>query len=275
MTLTILNVEQRSPEWYEARRGIVTASAVGKLITVRKLSAIDYACPACEAPAEAPCISSRGGVPMKSMHKERTAHSAANKSATTIIEPASNEDSRNLTAALAAERISGYTDATWVSVDMMRGQIDEPRAVDAYAAHFKTPVETCGLMVREFDGFTLGYSPDGLVGEDGLLEVKSRRQRTHVQTVVAGSVPIENMAQLQGGLMVSGRKWVDYLSFCGGLHLYPVRIYPDARWQKAIAEACRRFEANASELVALYTAAINEAGTPLTERIDYNLELVV
>lgn len=269
MTLTILpNLEQRTDEWFEQRRGIVTASVVGKLITVRKLGALDFDCPACGASEQNPCLSKRGTepTPIKTLHPERTP-----KTKTTVIEPASNDDSRNLTAALAAERVSGNTDATWVSADMMRGIYDEPYAVDAYAEHFKTPVQTVGFMTREFDGCTLGYSPDGLVGDDGLVEVKSRRQRTHLQTVVNDSVPIENMAQLQAGLLVSGRKWCDYISFCGGMHLYVKRVTPDPRWQKAIAAAVRAFEANARELVSLYSEAVS--GMPMTERRDNDLGL--
>lgn len=258
------NLEQRSPEWYEQRRGLVTASAVGRLITVRKLSAIDYECPACSAAAGSACISSRGATEMKSMHKERTAHSSANKAASMVFEPAGNDESRNLTATLAAERVSGFVDPTWMSQDMYRGVFDEPFAVDAYAQHFATTVETVGFMVRDFGGFEIGCSPDGLVGEDGMIEVKSRRQRTHLQAVVSDSVPLENMAQLQAALLVSGRKWIDYLSYCGGMELYPKRVYPDSRWQTVILDAVRLFEANATELVALYKNAV--VGLPMTER---------
>lgn len=263
MTLHILpDLEQRTDAWFDQRRGLITASAVGKLLTIRKLGAIEFDCPNCGAEAKSPCISSRGGGQMKSLHKERVP-SAANK--TTVIEPASNDDSRNLTAALAAERVAGFTDPTWVSVDMMRGIEDEPRAVDAYAAHRQVQVEHVGFAVRDFGAFKIGCSPDGLVGEDGLLEVKSRRQRKHLQTVVADQVPIENMAQLQTALLVFDRKWIDYISYSGGMHLYVTRVYPDARWQKAIVEACRMFEANASELVATYLDTV--AGMPMTERV--------
>jgi hypothetical protein len=82
-------------------------------------------------------------------------------------------------------------------------------------------------MVRDDWGFSLGYSPDGLVGDDGLIEVKCRRQKKHLQTILADEVPPENMAQLQCGLLVSGREWIDYVSYCGGMPMYVKRVYPD------------------------------------------------
>lgn len=121
-------------------------------------------------------------------------------------------------------------------------------------------------MVRDFGGFKIGLSPDGLVGDDGLIEIKSRRPKGHVQTVVADSVPYYNVAQIQCALLVSGRDWCDYVSYAGGMHLYAKRVYPDPAWHKAIVAAVRAFEANAAEMAALYTDAV--AGMPVAERID-------
>jgi predicted phage-related endonuclease len=129
---------------------------------------------------------------------------------------------------------------------MLRGIEDEPRAVEVYSEHF-APVTTVGFMVRDDWGFSIGYSPDGLVGEDGLIEVKSRRAKKHLQTILADEVPAENMAQLQCGLLVSGRKWLDYVSYSGGMPLYVKRVEPDQRWFDAIVEAVEGFEFAASE----------------------------
>lgn len=269
MTLRIQSsLEQRSPDWYEQRRGIVTASAVGRLLTVRKLGAMDFACPACEAPALAACRSKvkragEVGADIKTPHPERVAVAARNKA--TVIEPASNEESRGLTHLLVAERVGGFVDPTYINADMWRGIDDEPRAVDLYGERFE-PVQTCGFMTEDRWGFTIGFSPDGLVREDGLIEVKSRRGKGHVQTVLNGGVPIEHMAQLQCGLLVSGRSWADYVSYAGGFHLYVTRVRPDERWQKAIVEAVRQFENNAAEQAAQYMEAVD--GMPLAERQD-------
>lgn len=221
MTLTIMDsLIQGTSEWHDQRRGMVTASVVGQLITMKTLK------------------------------------------------PASNDISRGLTATLAAERITGYTDPTFVNADMWRGQVDEPIARDIYSEKY-APVTEIGFMVREIDGMKIGFSPDGLVGNDGLIEVKSRRQKKQLQTILNDSVPSENVAQLQAGLLVSGREWVDYVSYCSGMPLYVKRVKPDLRWHEAIIETLRAFEANVSEMRALYADA--SQGLAPTER----LELVV
>lgn len=270
MTLTIFDVPQRSDEWYAVRLGIVTASAVGKLITVRKLGALDFDCPACKAPAESPCRSKvkragQVGAEIKTPHPERVAVAAKNKR--TVIEPASNDESRSLTLALAAERIAGFADPTYTSIDMWRGVEDEPLAVDLYSEKFE-PVISAGFMVEDRWGFKIGYSPDGLVRDDGLIEVKSRRGKSHVRTVIAGTVPAENIAQCQAALLVSGRQWIDYLSYSGGMAMYPIRVKPDPRWQEAIVNAVRMFEANVAEIVSKYADAVT--GLPVAERVDHN-----
>jgi hypothetical protein len=128
-------------------------------------------------------------------------------------------------------------------------------------------------MVRDDFGFRLGYSPDGLVGDTGLIEIKSRKQKKHLATILADAVPSENMAQLQCGLLVSGREWIDYVSYCGGMPLYVKRVYPDPKWFTAIIEAGEQFEATAAEVVERYTEAT--AGMPPTERIDHFAEMEI
>jgi hypothetical protein len=278
VTLHIVrDVEQGSEEWHTQRRGMVTASAVGRLLSVGYLGAEHYDCPECGADAITPCRSKvkkagdAAGAPIKTYHGARTDLAASNRTeAAQTITPATGDDARNLTLLLAAERITGHTDPTYMSDDMWRGQEDEPLARDVYAQHF-APVSTVGFMVRDDFGFSIGYSPDGLVGDDGLLEVKSRRQKNQLSTVVDGQVPAANMAQLQCGLLVSGRAWIDYVSYAGGMKLWVKRVVPDPRWFESIIEAVRIFEQEASRLARVYQEATQ--GMPDTQRLD--LEMVV
>lgn len=265
MSLEILpNLIQGTDEWIKQRRGMVTASVVDALIATRRLGAIDYDCPSCGAAADNPCIGKRSPAPIKTLHPERAEYARTQNSAI-VIEPASNDTSRNLTASLVAERITGFTEPIYINDDMQRGIDDEPIARAKYAEHY-APVAEVGLMVRDDWGFRIGYSPDGLVGDDGLIEIKSRRQKAQVQTIVAGVVPAENMAQIQCGLLVSGRKWLDYISWAGGLPMYVKRVYPDPRWQDAIVKAVRAFEDNAAEMMRIYDESI--VGLHPTERIE-------
>jgi len=223
VTLTVhTDLIQGSDEWLAARRGIVTASVVGQLITAK------------------------------------------------TIKPAANDYSRALTMTLVAERITGWTEPVYVSDDMMRGTMDEPIARDAYSRHAGVDVAEVGFMTRDDWGFTLGFSPDGLVGDHGLIEIKSRRQKKHLATILSDEVPLENVAQIQAGLLVSGREWCDYVSFSGGMPLWVKRVTPSVMWQIAITEAVERFEQAAVEMVTTYRAAVD--GLPMTERIDHFME---
>lgn len=216
MTITTLpDLVQGTEEWHEQRRGIITASVVGKLVTPKTIKA------------------------------------------------AENVETRALAAQLVAERITGWTDATYVSDDMWQGTLDEPVARAVYAEHF-APVTEVGFMVRDDWGFSIGYSPDGLVGDDGLIECKSRRPKIHLAHILAGEVPSENMAQIQAGLLVSDRQWCDYISFCGGMPLWVKRVTPDPRWHAAIVEAVEKFEKAAEQMAADYHLAVE--GLPTTER---------
>lgn len=182
------------------------------------------------------------------------------------VKPASNDTSRALTATLAAERITGHVEPIRMTADMERGTLDEPFAREVYAEHF-APVEEIGFMTRDDWGFTLGYSPDGLVGADGLIEIKSRTQKVQLQTILADAVPLANMAQLQCGLLVSGRKWIDYVSYAGGLPLYVKRVLPDEAWHKAIINAAEAFEMEVARMIDAFE--VRTAQCPATERIDH------
>lgn len=184
---------------------------------------------------------------------------------TKTLKPADNDTSRGLTETLVAERITGHVEPTFISADMWRGTEHEPLARDRYAECY-APVEEVGFMVRTLpSGHQLGYSPDGLVGDVGLLEIKCPRPKNHIRTILADRVPTVYMAQLQCGLLVSGRDWIDFVSFSGGLPLWTKRVYRDDRWHLAIVEAVEQFETNAADMQSRYSQATN--GLPTTERV--------
>ena len=84
---------------------------------------------------------------------------------TPTLKVANNDTSRGVIASLVAERITGLVEDVYVSADMERGTLDEPYARNIYAEHF-APVDEIGFMVRDVGGHSLGFSPDGLVGDD-------------------------------------------------------------------------------------------------------------
>ena len=182
------------------------------------------------------------------------------------VKPAVNDYSRALTMTLAAERITGHVEPIHMNADMERGTLDEPYARDIYSEHF-APATEVGFMVRDDFGFRIGYSPDGLVGDDGLIEIKSRKQKKQLATILADEVPFENMAQIQTGLLVTGREWLDYVSYCGGMPLYVKRVLPDPKWFVAITESVATFERTVSDMLANYELAT--VRMPETERINH------
>lgn len=270
MTLTVIpNLIQGSDPWLAARRGIITASVVGQLISTRKLSAIDFACPDCGAEQFGLCRSkNKAGAVIKSFHQARVDY--ARDQDMSQIDVADNDTSRGLTAQLAAERITGWTDPTFISDAMLRGLDDEPLARLKYDEHY-APVTEVGLMIEDRWGYKIGFSPDGLVGDDGLIEIKSRAAKIHIQHVLADEVPAENMAQLQCGLLVSGRQWIDYVSYSGGLPMWVKRVEPDPKWFQSITAAVEQFEKNAAAMITAFNAVTT--GLPKTERTNREVEL--
>lgn len=270
MSLQIFkDLEQGTDEWLAERCGIVTASVVGNLITKGAPSALTVDCPTCPRLAGESCVSTARKVPtpIKTIHPERTARASE---LPPVYGPADNDTSRGLTNLLAAERITGRVEPMRVTADMERGTLDEPYARDVYSEHH-APVTEVGFMVREFSGFRIGYSPDGLVGDKGLIEIKSRAPKKHLATILADDVPAENMAQCQTGLLVSGREWIDYVSYCGGMPLWTKRVLPDPRWHDAIIHSVVEFEHNAADIITRYLEATE--GLPATEKIDHFAEL--
>lgn len=189
---------------------------------------------------------------------------------TPTLKMASNKDERTHLYELLAQRITRYVEPHYISDDMLRGIEDEIEARALYAKRH-APVEICGFVTNDKWGFTLGYSPDGLVGADGLIEAKSRRQKYQVQTVIenvtTGTVPADYLMQHQTGLLVADdREWIDFISYSGGLPMAVIRVHPDEVVQNAIIEAAGAFEARLASKLSEYWEAVEAAGLIQTQR---------
>ena len=188
---------------------------------------------------------------------------------TPTLKAANNDKSRAHIWELAAQRISNYVEPTYVSDDMLRGVDDEFFARQLYAENF-APVTECGFVTNNEWGFIIGCSPDGLVGDDGLIECKSRRQKYQVQTIVDywrdGTVPDDYILQVQANLMVTGRKWCDLISYSGGLPMIPMRVERTPEMITAIEEACRSAEEKIAAVIEDFFAAVEGRKLLPTER---------
>ncbi len=186
------------------------------------------------------------------------------------LKVAENVKSRAHLWECAAQRISRYVEPQYISDSMLRGHEDEILARALYSEK-RAPVTECGFVTNDKWGFTLGGSPDGLVGDDGLIECKSRCQKYQVQTIVeewtgVARVPEDFMLQIQSLLLVTGRKWCDFISYSGGLPMAVVRAEIDTKAQDAILEAAAKFEARINEVVADFHDAVKARGHSPTDR---------
>ena len=160
---------------------------------------------------------------------------------TPTLKVADNDKTRAHVYELLFQRLTKFVEPQYVSDAMLRGQEDEIYARAAYEEHY-APVTEVGFITNDQWGFTIGYSPDGLVGDDGLIECKSRAGKYQVQTIAENEVPAEYMLQLQTGLLVTGRQWIDFISYSGGLPMFVKRVEPDPLIQGAIIAAATNFE---------------------------------
>jgi hypothetical protein len=186
--------------------------------------------------------------------------------------PSDNDKSRAHIYELLSQRISRYVEPSYVSNDMLRGKDEELLARELYIKHYAA-VEEVGFVTNDRWGFTIGYSPDGLVGEDGLIECKSRNQKYQVQTIIENiseeTVPLDFAIQIQTGLLVTERLWTDFITYSGGLPMATIRVYPVPELQERILAAADAFERKLEQRMTIYHAVLRQSGMRLipTERI--------
>ena len=204
--MTILDHEQGSRAWVEARLGIPTASQFSRLLTPKRMQV------------------SAG------RHRYR--------------------------AELLAEWITGEPveefDTEWTE----RGRALEPMARSYYAIQRDVDVRAVGLCLRpvpcaphlSVGAVAVGASPDGLVGDVGAVELKCPGMVKHILTCSAGGVPAAYRMQIQGQLWVTGRKWVDFMSYHPDAPEQILeRVEPDPAVQQAFDDVIPAFVAELAE----------------------------
>ena len=159
----MINLEQGSNEWKQARLGHVTASCVGDVMAKGK-----------------------GGAEAVTRKKYKMR--------------------------LVAERVTGQRQDSFTNSAMEWGVIQEPFARQQYEVSHETFVEKTGFWKHlKYDW--IGVSPDGLVGNDGLIEIKCPNSTTHLDYLIADQVPTEYYKQMQCQMWVTNRQWCDFVSY--------------------------------------------------------------
>lgn len=119
---------------------------------------------------------------------------------------------KNYMAELVAERLTGNRNEGFTNAAMQWGTDTEPDAVAAYEFYQCVTVEPVGFVDHPNIEMT-GASPDGLVGDDGLIEIKCPNTATHLDTILTGKIDGKYIKQMQWQMACTGRKWCDFASY--------------------------------------------------------------
>jgi putative phage-type endonuclease len=168
----IIDCNQRSPEWYQAKAGVPSASEFDKIVT-------------------------SDGSPSKQRQKY-------------MYE-------------LVGQKLGALPEESYTNKAIENGILREAEARDMYSRDVK-PVVQVGFCIHD-EGY--GCSPDGLVEEDGVIEIKCPILSTHIEYLIKQKLPTDYVQQVQGQLLVTGRKYNDFISFFPGLKPLVVRCYRD------------------------------------------------
>ena len=125
----------------------------------------------------------------------------------------------------AAVRLTGIYKDGYKSAAMQEGNDREELSRWIYAMEQEVIVDEVGFCVSECGRW--GASPDGLIGEDGLLELKNPEAHTHIEYLLSGKLPTAYVQQVQGELLVTEREWADFCSYSPKLPLFILRVYRD------------------------------------------------
>lgn len=150
----------------------------------------------------------------------------------------------NYLAQLLCERLTGRPTDGYTSHEMQHGIDSEPLAINAYEMHADVIVTPIGFVDHPSIAMS-GASPDGLVGDDGLIEVKCPNSATHLATLKGADIDGKYMKQMQWQMACTGRKWCDFVSFDprmpDHMQLYVRRVERDLEMIAAINSAVTTF----------------------------------
>ena len=159
---------------------------------------------------------------------------------------------KNYMAQLITERLTGEPLPSFTNAAMEWGTATEPQARDAYRFLTFATVEETGFVTHPHIP-EAGASPDGLVGADGLIEIKAPNTATHIDTLTNESVPSKYFLQMQWQMACTGRQWCDFMSFDPRLpeplQAWITRIERDDEKIEEIESAVRAFLAELDERV--------------------------
>ena len=200
-------MDQRSPEWFSARAGKVTASSIYKV-----------------------------------MARTKTGWGA---------------DRANYHAQLVAERLTGVTAESFSNAAMQWGADTEPQARAMYSLEADGPVIEAGFLDHPEIAFS-GASPDGLVADAGMVEIKCPNTATHIATLTGAPIDRKYLYQMQWQMACAGREWCDFASFDPRL---PAEMQLHVRRVERDSELIAELEREVSAFLAEVAATVDQLST--------------
>lgn len=168
---------------------------------------------------------------------------------------------RNYLAELVAERLAGTTAEGFTNAAMQWGKDMEPDARAAYEFYHGAAVAEVGFVDHPKIPMT-GASPDGLVGEDGLVEIKCPNTATHIDTLLGGAIADKYAVQMQWQMACTGRAWCDFVS-------YDPRMPEDMRfWSQRVHRDGKRI-AELEDVVTAFLAEVDDTVAALMAQYDH------
>lgn len=158
----------------------------------------------------------------------------------------------NYMAQLVVERLTNTQAESFTNAAMQWGTDQEPFARAAYELKMGVMVDETGLVDHPTIPMA-GASPDGLVGEDGLVEIKCPNTATHIDTLLTQTVPAKYITQMQFQMACTGRQWCDFVSFDPRMpqkaQIFIKRVLRDDSFIREIESEIKKFLAEVSAKV--------------------------
>jgi hypothetical protein len=147
---------------------------------------------------------------------------------------------------LAGEILTGEPSEGYGNGHMDRGHLLEPEARALYAFMADAEPEQVGFIRNG----PKGCSPDALIGDAGMLEIKTKLPHLLLDCLIRDEFPADHKAQCQGALWVAEREWIDIAVYWPKLPLFIKRAYRDEEYITRLAESVEQFNAELAEIVA-------------------------
>lgn len=254
-------LEQRSEEWHQIRCGRFTASKLGPFLTAEKSIQLEK--------KDMIQILSEAGIDHNPKAKNEDLEKLLPNPSRYLDYDKTTKSARMSIICEKLGEIAGETKEVWPNDAMKRGTALEPLARKAY-------MERTGLNVVEvgfvsYNGYPLGFSPDGLIIEDGIIrggqEIKAPQPSTHIKWLLDGGLPDEHKFQVHASLAMSNAPWWDFFSFCPSV----------TEWNKKDAREWKVVDWNKGHIPSIlirvfpneFTAKVKAGLLTLAEELDY------